>query len=375
MPNCSNQPIGGPKDNHARQPQLTHFLAFPLVNAASLPQLAASVAKFQAATTAPKPLRPTEELARQREQEAETPERGNDGQKVEVSIGAAESNGGNADPMKVIPAAAQRPVGTLHLTLGVMSLETEEAVKRAVDVLRRADLRGMLQQVDQLYGGHKPEQVRDPGDAVAPVVDVMGAAEDVAAAITTLEKPVSPPPKVNRELQSAEEVRPLKVNMQGVGTFPERPQKPGSKTRVVFAQAHDAVPEEAGRLQAFAEMVRDHFVNEGIVNKEARPLRLHATVANSKYTKGYRGRSGARAMDAQEVVRVFGGEVSDDGSDGGGYGAGAGGFVWAKDVVIDRVRICKMGAVQSQDEVMGKEYPAIGVPGEEGQVAEVVFSR
>ena len=55
--------------------------------------------------------------------------------------------------------------------------------------------------------------------------------------------------------------------------------------------------------------------------------------------------------------------------------------IWARDVKVDRVRICKMGAVQSEDLMLGMVYPAVEVEwsGEEGgrqgmETAEVVFA-
>lgn len=86
------------------RPQLTHFLCLPLITPASQPQLQASLSKFKDSVTTTK----TRELP--------------DG----------------------IPEKAVRPLGTLHLTLGVMSLSTPERVDSAIRLLKELDLSVLL---------------------------------------------------------------------------------------------------------------------------------------------------------------------------------------------------------------------------------------
>ena len=98
-----------------KKPRPTHFLCFPLVNETSQQQLEASIAKFQAEI----PPRPRRE---------------------------------NDDPLRprppLFPKDAVRPVGTLHLTLGVMSLSTTE-LEEAMDLLQNLDLTSMLQEAQE----------------------------------------------------------------------------------------------------------------------------------------------------------------------------------------------------------------------------------
>jgi activating signal cointegrator complex subunit 1 len=84
---------GGGSHNKEKRPPLTYFLCLPLVNTTSLPQLVSSLAEFKKAIPANAP------------------------------------QGNSLKPQtKLIPDNALRPVGTLHFTLRVISLTTEERV-------------------------------------------------------------------------------------------------------------------------------------------------------------------------------------------------------------------------------------------------------
>ncbi|KAJ5054158.1 uncharacterized protein L3040_000440 [Drepanopeziza brunnea f. sp. 'multigermtubi'] len=88
-----------PKPPSAR---LTHFLCIPLVTAASKPQLQSALSAFTSKASSPN------------------------------------------DPLARIPEKAIRPLGTLHLTLGVMSLLTPERIEAALAVLRTLNLQEIL---------------------------------------------------------------------------------------------------------------------------------------------------------------------------------------------------------------------------------------
>ena len=177
---------------------------------------------------------------------------------------------------------------------------------------------------------------------------------------------------------------PLTVDLHGLGTFPS-----AKKARVFYAPPQEQDASE--RLLPFANAIRQRFRNAGFVT-EARPLTLHATVANLRYaSKAQKGRGGraARAwekdtVDARSLIACFNG-VEDGRTEQDREGAATAenlrpgdSFVFAKDIVIDRVRICKMGAETSEDAVLGMVYPAIRISGDEGEmdvVAEVVFGE
>ncbi|KAK7424357.1 hypothetical protein QQX98_000625 [Neonectria punicea] len=161
-----------------------------------------------------------------------------------------------------VPQEAVRPLGTLHLTLGVLSLK-EDGVARAGELLRSLRLGEML------------------GDAGAPADG-------------------------------------LSMALQGLHAM----QTP-SKTSVLYAPPVDA----DGILFRFCEQVRATFRDAGLMADEGRPLLLHATVVNTIYVKGGgRGRREKLTLDARDMIRRY-----DD-------------YLWAADLRVDRVALCRMGA-------------------------------
>lgn len=169
----------------------------------------------------------------------------------------------------------------------------------------------------------------------------------------------------------------------------------------------------SSRLYTFSLLVRQRFREAGFIT-ETRPLVLHATVANIRQTvqpkggrtsKGRAWNRGAQrwkegAVDATDLIEVFdrqNGDVemarailearratdavgveherADESREGNdntqspeqseetghvldGAASDHGQFVWAKDIVIDRVALCKMGAEKSKNEILeGEWYP------------------
>ena len=134
-----------------KQKRLTHFVCFPLVTDASVPQLAESLRRFREVTTAPPQLRPSEVQRQQREHEIETPERESPSDHVvqdpqaetdRATIG--EGAEGESAGLKVIPQAAHRPPGTFHLTIGAMDLSEKEQLQRALKLLKSIDYEALF---------------------------------------------------------------------------------------------------------------------------------------------------------------------------------------------------------------------------------------
>ena len=96
----------------APRPRLTHFLCLPLVNPSSRPELERSLNTFTEAVVA----------------------------REECDFF------NNVQSPKTLPRQIVRPVGTLHLTLGVMSLPTPEAIFAAIDELETLDLASLIQE-------------------------------------------------------------------------------------------------------------------------------------------------------------------------------------------------------------------------------------
>jgi hypothetical protein len=365
----------------------THFLALPLVNADSLPQLARSVAEFQAATTKAPALRPSEirRLELQAGEEygnsAKGAKRGSDGGDT-MGDGKGESWPGR---LQILPQKAQRPAGTLHLTLGTMVLKDAQSCRRALEVLRQIDYVDLLREVRskarsrrtlepaadnnadlQSDAAKSQELTHDQADdEVETGGGLMEAGEEVAASLRTLNRPVSPPSRMNPSVGSRPSPTSVEVSLRGLGTFPSP-----KKARVFYAIPYSR-PEDEGTLQAFAEAVQKRFIDAGVVRNEGRALTLHATVANLKYAKafgrngrGHGGQKPSAEVDARELLETYGEKNRE------------GGFLWARNVTIDRVRICKMGAIPSEDPVKGLEYPAVKLMAEDGEeeLAEVVLS-
>ncbi|KAF4336505.1 hypothetical protein FBEOM_9637 [Fusarium beomiforme] len=143
-----------------------------------------------------------------------------------------------------VPPTAVRPLGTLHLTLGVMSLK-DEGVEQAAEVLNSLKLNEFL-----------------------------------ASARTG---------------KSTEDR--LSITLKGLHAF----QKP-EKTTVLYAPPVDT----EGILHKFCQQIKTTFQEVGLMENEDRPLVLHATVVNTIYVKDGRGRRREKlTIDARDIVSSY----------------------------------------------------------------------
>jgi activating signal cointegrator complex subunit 1 len=310
-----------------KKPQLTHFLCVPLVNDHSRPQLETKLSELK-----------------------------------------QELRGSGFLPVKAV-----RPPGTLHLTLGVMSLDDEQ-LDLATQYLSELDVQKMLQNVT-----------------------AQCLAEEAAASGTVSE---------NLNAFAMPDWEALSIDLKGLV-----PMQAPQKTSILYAEPVD----KRQILQPFGEKLRYEFTQKGFLIEDKRTLRLHATVINTIYAKS-KGRGGrANAKPSQHrtgegsVDGVNGVEEHDDGAsmagssidghdevttappdpstietkvpklDGStGHGPEAKSWlrfdardlierykdvVWAENVRIDRVQICKMGAkkiLDGEGEVVAEEYEVVG---------------
>jgi activating signal cointegrator complex subunit 1 len=240
---------------------LTHFLCIPLVTRSSRPQLARTLASFRDDVT-----------------------------------------GGTALPVTV-PEGAVRPVGTLHITLGVMSLGDEARLVRATEVL------GGLKLGKILEGVRKQRRAR----MASVLAAISGGSEDAEV----------------EGGQKGKEGRAPTVEIAVRGLHSMQPR--AAEAAVLYAAPVD----EEGLLQGFCEEIRRVFVEEELVVEDGRPLLLHATILNTVYAKGRNtqrsrkggGRNNSRlTIDARPILERY-----DD-------------HVWAEGIALERVAICKMGA-------------------------------
>jgi activating signal cointegrator complex subunit 1 len=108
------------KPRREKRPPLTHFLCLPLVNSGSILQLESSLAAFKKAHLSGP---------------GSTPQTSNY----------------QADTFRLgLPSSAFRPLGTLHLTLGVMSLPTKERLDQALSFFQSLDLAGVMSEAEQV---------------------------------------------------------------------------------------------------------------------------------------------------------------------------------------------------------------------------------
>ncbi|KAI0113760.1 AKAP7 2'5' RNA ligase-like domain-containing protein [Nemania sp. FL0031] len=202
------------------RPTPTHFLCIPLITAKSRQQLSTSLSSFRADVT------------------------------------SLESFG--------VPDEAIRPVGTLHLTLGVMSFPKNEGLDKAVALLKTIIPRQIL------------------ADVTAPAaLDQQG---------TRAVEPPGPLPS------------PLSVTLKSLHTM-----QSAAKASVLYAPPLDT----DGVLTKFCEKLRSAFQDAGLMIEDTRPLLLHATILNTIYVKGRnsaregRGRGRNReklTIDARQIL-------------------------------------------------------------------------
>jgi activating signal cointegrator complex subunit 1 len=292
---------GGPK-----KPPLTHFLCLPLVTEASRPRLHTGLEKLKH----------------------------------------------DLEKDNIIPTKAIRPPGTLHLTLGVMSLDPTQ-LEEAKHFLQNLNLHILLRDLTQRKIA---EQAAEDGTI----------SENLNAA-------------------ALPDTDALTINLEAL-----TPMQSPSRTSILYANPKDPTH----RLLSFAAAVKKEFTEKGFMLPEERELKLHATIINTIYAKsgGHRGRKSSVKETLKHIEhKVSPHHHADNDGDGGvghtqterseGHGPEAStwmrfdardlierykDFTWAEDVRIDRVQMCKMGAkkvwsggVEGEGEVVDEKYEVV----------------
>jgi activating signal cointegrator complex subunit 1 len=196
-----------------------------------------------------------------------------------------------------LPERAVRPVRTLHLTLGVMSLLTEEKVDSVLKLLKDIDFKELL---------------RDSSPA------------------KSLAKDVEDKQKKEKETEVTSEVEPLKITLKGL-----RSMQSASKTSVLYSTPLD--PDL--RLFQFCKSLQQLFVQAGFIAEQKKKLLLHATILNTIYAKGVKrggtghGKNGkAKSLfNARGILEKYGE------------------CMWMENVIVEKVAICRMGAKVGED--------------------------
>ena len=239
-----------------------------------------------------------------------------------------------------------RPESALHCTLGVMSLSKDQ-LAQAIEVLHATNVMDMLSAAEErqhypLNESEEPSQEhRDrPG---------------------SLTRPILPP--------NTQSSKPLCINLKGLESM-HAPEN----TSILYTAPEDP----SQRLYAFCLALRDLFKQANLLVPDDRPLKLHATIVNTIYAKGRRGKRPPKVT--HNIVQTREGDADDDdGQDDRSQGHGPDAdaplkidarlilekyrdFFWAKDVVLDRFSICEMGAKKRYDvdgKLVGEEYTEV----------------
>jgi activating signal cointegrator complex subunit 1 len=234
----------------------------------------------------------------------------------------------SADGVTRIHPRAIRPAGVMHCTLGVMSLDGERLGK-AVELLKSLDVTQLLSDAASTL----PSRASTLADPQATQPEPSLNEKQPAS----LRRPISPAEDHESKSTSKSSSEPLKIDLQGLVSMHD-PQK----TSIVYIEPCDP----SARLYRFCLALQNIFKQEGIIVPDDRELRLHATLVNTIYAKGKKPQGhGPNAnaplkIDARALLEKYEG------------------FVWARDVVLDRIAICEMGAkkVVENGEVVGEEY-------------------
>ncbi|KAL9041657.1 MAG: hypothetical protein Q9180_001140 [Flavoplaca navasiana] len=352
-----------------KRPPLTHFLCLPLTGPKAVPQWQASLERFAddvGGWSESAIAQDTSAAAASNSVSASTPA-STFTLKHSTTMPNQENGKGKAKDSG-IPVKAIRPLGTLHLTIGVMSLKEEGRLQGAVELLKGMNLGALLRD---------PEKMED------------GEGVDTTSTSTTLSISPVPPSRPNQSASPP----PLTLSFTGLHSM----HSPKS-TSFLYTPPTDTT----GRLYPFCQALRDRFAAEGFVVDEERALKLHATVLNTIYAdkvppskklvQGTDGRFGLVKSDEGAVEEELGEKYQEEHDQEAGEeelgsrplkprGKGRSKrrkqivkfdarellerykeFEWVGDVRIEKVAICEMGAKKVTDErgeVVGEEYTEV----------------
>ncbi|KAI4187030.1 MAG: hypothetical protein LQ346_005571 [Caloplaca aetnensis] len=339
-----------------KKPPLTHFLCLPLNSQSAAPQWQASLKHFRANAESLPPPR----------------------------AGASTAPSASSIPptVRAVPDKAIRPLGTLHLTIGVMSLTKPEQVDAAIELLRSLEMGNLLAKANEQQES--------------------GRSAEVTAASTSSKDSASMPKHIDDGLSQSirsSSPPPLTLSFTGLKSM----QSPKSAS-LLYTPPTDTT----GRLYPFCQALKDRFTQENLMLEEARPLKLHATILNTIYAGKCYPRKGLTpvnsGVDSGSREPGSGDEHGTEGPanrepEDEGHGtaeedtAKSEGkrhvsvakkkgkrrkesirldarellsqyvdFAWALDVRVEKLAICEMGAKKTFDDggkVIGEEYTEV----------------
>ncbi|KAJ5928542.1 hypothetical protein N7466_007498 [Penicillium verhagenii] len=271
----------GPQTQEKRPP-LTHFLCLPLINISSTPQLEASIAVFKKDN----PPVPVAELLQKRDQSS--------------------TDHGSESSQPLIPEGAVRPLGTLHLTLGVMSLPSEERLNEAISFLRSLDLVNLMHEAERVALQKENRNTRqDPTSTpkhrvnqsqhqLTISLESLHALPNAKAATVLHASPVDP---TGRLYPFCLMLRDKFVEAGFLVGEPKAKQKQNEKEKNKMqkkpAEKAEADDDKQNHTQSRstgvskkAELLPDLYTAALARQSKSRPLLLHATIVNTIYVRG-----------------------------------------------------------------------------------------
>ncbi|KAL4891963.1 AKAP7 2'5' RNA ligase-like domain-containing protein [Aspergillus ambiguus] len=280
-----------------KRPPLTHFLCLPLVNSVSLPQLESSIASFKAT----------------------------------MSSCFQPDENGSPTLQPLIPDGAIRPVGTLHLTLGVMSLPTKERLDEALRFFQSLDFASILSEAGNIAKkrGHGTTGALPSNDGpnmsnrpFTISLESLHALPKARSATVLHAAPVDPTSRLypfcellrDRFLEAGFLQGEVKHDKsRDGGQKPEDKVSTGSETVGRTEAPVDESSLEEMQADVAGQPVRaSATTNSG--KPKARRLLLHATVVNTIYIKGRRQKSGHQkgknrraqySFDARDILAHY----------------------------------------------------------------------
>ena len=318
-------------------PRLTHFLCIPLVNSSSRHQLERSLLKFR---------ENVQRVGHSESDVANAPQNNEEGSSRRSHFGDVVLQEGAGEGVKLcaIPPTEIRPLGTLHLTLGVMSLLTSERVSDAIKLLQRLDLRAMIRDAELVAAAQEPQKsaATGPGKAAISTASATSTSSDAPATA------IANKPSTSADTNGISASCPLSVSLRGL-----HPMHAPSATSVLYASPYDP----SSILYSFCVALQKTFLKAGLLLSEERDLRLHATIMNTTYAKG-----------ATTTVREEGSAIGGKGRGGRsnqrqkldvcGWIREYNDYVWADEVRLDKVAICLTGA-KPVDGADGQAYEEV----------------
>ena len=289
----------GPKRQPAaKRPPLTHFLCVPLVNASSRSQLQAALQSF------------SDDVCSSDASPA-----------IATSGPVTKSPDSHRVVSGSIHPKAVRPLGSLHLTLGVMSLDQAQLSEatRFLEELKTSEL--LAEAGTGSSAQLVPDNLQKPGNPTNP-----------------LNRPITPPENARSRSSDA-----LKVDLKGLESMHQ-----AQKTSILYIKPTDGTD----RLYPFCLALQKLFRDQGFLVTEDRPLKLHATVVNTIYAKGSKGQGQGHGPSANAPLKIDATQILARYQD----------FLWARDVTLDRIAICEMGAKKVFDDKgveVGAEYTEV----------------